>query len=635
MRNLFLLLFLIPLVASSQQKRDEFYELIKYKDSVLFPDSTVWYNSDRAFNTIDVFKKVTIVHFWDPNASDQDQALQEVLKLQADHQEVFLITVLKSDAVQTLSADNVNQLLQANGIYHPVAVFDDFEPLKPYEFDSYGSYVALLDYGSLFMSQSILEPKRTLPAAIDSLIKRVPKDIISKRITGFESYKVGVRTRNILDSTGAMAFDAKNGKLFVVDEFKNLIVVLDIDGRVIETIGNGTHGDRDGKFSASHFNQIGGIAFDEDKNLLYISDALNNKLKVADFETGRVETILGSGGESLISGQDINRTSGSIDQPGSLSYRRGSLWIAMDGDHQLYEYNTLTGIAKHRAGSGNRMLKLGDANSCSFLSMNEIHALDESKVLILDESNQQMLEFNVDSNMLTSSVSFDEMKKDKWINNFTLVDDAYYYTDALNNCIWKQEGSGVELFSGLSDAQHGYKDGKKSKARYWNPSAIIQMNKELLVADAFNGLLRTVSLKKSKSNTLKIYDYKNLFMYADPFGDKDILYHEEVNLKSEAINNLIIDLELPVGYSWDRSGRNEVRLTNMDGKELINGDPTKGYIEIDIESNEFFPNVIVQMYLTVKDPNGRVQFQSLVLNVPFVFSNSSSSTANTQFVPFQ
>jgi len=221
---------------------------------------------------------------------------------------------------------------------------------------------------------------------------------------------------------------------------------LDIDGRVIETIGNGTHGDRDGKFSASHFNQIGGIAFDEDKNLLYISDALNNKLKVADFETGQVETILGSGGESLISGQDVNRTSGSIDQPGSLSYRRGSLWIAMDGDHQLYEYNTLTGIAKHRAGSGNRMLKLGDANSCSFLSMNEIHALDESKVLILDESNQQMLEFNVDSNMLTSSVSFDEMKKDKWINNFTLVDDAYYYTDALNNCIWKQEGSGVELF---------------------------------------------------------------------------------------------------------------------------------------------------------------------------------------------
>ncbi|MGB1031765.1 MAG: hypothetical protein ACPGWM_04080 [Flavobacteriales bacterium] len=439
MRNLFLLLILLPLTIMAQKKKDEFYEMVRYKDSVMFPDSTVWYNSSKNFNTIDVFKKVTIVHFWDPSASDQEQALEEVLAMQEKHQEIFLITVLNPDIVEAKNPESVKQLLHENGIYHPVAVFNDFEALKPYEFDGFGSYVALLDYGQLFQYQSISDPNRKLAASVDSLISKVPKEFISKRITGFESFKQEVRTRNILDRSGAVAMDDKTGRLFVVDEFKNLILVLDLDGRVIETIGNGTVGDRDGKFSTVHFNHISGISFDPDKGVLYISDALNNKVKRADFESGLVETILGSGGESMISGQDVNGTSGAIDQPGSLCYSKESLWIAMDGDHQLYEYNTLTGLATWKAGSGNRMLKTGTAKNCSFMSMNQVHVTSNSKVQIFDESNQTMLEFDPITNSVAESISFEEFKKDKWIKNFTEVDGAFYFSDALNNCIWKQE----------------------------------------------------------------------------------------------------------------------------------------------------------------------------------------------------
>lgn len=636
MRYFFLLLILLPLsVVSQKKKSNAHYDLLTYGNSVTFPDSSVWYNTKQKFKTYDIKKKVTVIHFWDPSASDQLQSLSEVKELQDAHQEVFVITALKPGIAETKNAEKVRRLLHDQDIYHPVVVFDDYDSLSPYEFSGFGSYIALLENAQLFLEQGVSNPNRDVHSTIDSLIQKAGKKFINKRITGFESYKDDVRTRNVLDRTGQMTFDSKENRLFVVDEYKNLILVLDTDGRVIETIGNGTVGDRDGKFASAHFNQISSIAFDEDKNILYISDALNNKLKKANFESGQVETILGSGGESLISGKDVDGRSGAIDKPGALSYKDGLLWIAMDGDHQLYEFNTLTGRATWKAGSGNRLAAEGNAKNCSFESMNQVYALDKNQVMVLDESNQTMFVFNDSTQTLTRSVEFESLKQNKWIKAFEVVEDKIFYSDVLNECIWKSENGKITLFAGSGEGESGYKEGKKAKARFWNPSAIVKMNRDLIVADSFNGLLRTVSLKKGKTNTLKIYDYKNLFMYSDPFGQKDIVYHEEVSIKSAEVNNLTIDLELPQGYTWDRSGQNEVRISNMDGKEIINGDPSKGYIELDVTSDEFFPNVVVQMYLTTKDPDGKVQYQSLVLNIPFIFRNTGKASASTEYIPFQ
>ncbi|MEO0404195.1 MAG: hypothetical protein AAF193_04930, partial [Bacteroidota bacterium] len=424
-------------------------------------------------------------------------------------------------------------------------------------------------------------------------------------------------------------------RFFVVDAQKNRVIVIDETGRVIETIGNGATGNKAGRFPACQFNAISGLAYDSDQDVLYISDSNNHQVKKADFETGEVKVVLGSGKPSLIAGQKVTGVTGSIDFPGSLVFQDNLLFIAMNGDRQLYKFNTLTAEASLIAGSGNRKVKLGKGKDASFESMNQLFKLGDF-IGVLDVLNQQV--FSVSKEGEVQHQDFIEMaKKDypnAYISSVLMHESVMYLSDAMTGKILKIEEEEVKIFSGKGSETYGYNDGKSKKAKYRMISDLKIFGKELLAVDQGNGQIRRISLKKGKSTSLDLTDYKFIFMNFDPYGGESYAYTDVVPFSITERGVLTVDIQLPEGYSWDRSGRNEVYITEERGSVLTISDPTTGYIEVDVQPNAEFPNLSLQVFMTAKGPEDQVLFQAVVLSIPFDLKSGGPTEGGVVLTPF-
>lgn len=112
----------------------------------------------------------------------------------------------------------------------------------------------------------------------------------------------GSGLRGSLDGTGAAAtFNQPEalcvdlaGNVYVADQGNNKIRKITPQGVVSTLAGNGTAGLQDGKFTASEFNQPGGIAIDKSGNL-FVGDTGNNVIRKIVPNTGLVITYAGTG----------------------------------------------------------------------------------------------------------------------------------------------------------------------------------------------------------------------------------------------------------------------------------------------------------------------------------------------------
>ncbi|MDP4587352.1 MAG: hypothetical protein NWS86_04165, partial [Flavobacteriales bacterium] len=66
MKYFFLILLFISTAIHAQRDKEALRQ-INEKTKVYIPESADWYNVRQAFNTLDVRKKVIIIHFWDPS----------------------------------------------------------------------------------------------------------------------------------------------------------------------------------------------------------------------------------------------------------------------------------------------------------------------------------------------------------------------------------------------------------------------------------------------------------------------------------------------------------------------------------------------------------------------------------------
>lgn len=637
MRKLiFFILFIICGLATNAQRKDILDRFWKSKNAVAIPDSARWYNTYGSINTYEPKGKIILLHFWDPNAQDHQRVLQEVVEIDKKHRSVLLFSVLKSGIPQSKTDESVEQTLRHYGVLHPVAVFEDFESLKPFELQSWGDYCVLLDNGRLFKTQYVGDPIRDVSQSVDSLATG-SKEGLNQQYSEFEGTGKKSTIKSVLDQPTLIEIDAKEQRLFVVDASKNQILVLDMDGRIIETIGNGVKGDKTGKFQICRFNRISGIAYDENTEVLYISDAGNHQVKKAEMQTGRVSAILGSGSPSLIAPKEVQGTGGAIDSPGQLQIVDQEMWIAMDGDHALYQMNLITGKALKIAGNGSRVMSNGAPNDAGFASMNDLILMPDSNIGIFDQSNQVLQVWDRESELIKES-EFIAKAKEKNPNTFITAlhnhKGQLWYFDTDASVLNVVDDGNVVAKLGSGTGEQGIRDGKKTKARWMQVSDMASFRDDIYVLDEQAGLMKLVQTKKQKSKTVQVYDYRNIFMYNDPYGEKNFKYQDEVKLNYTGNPVVTVDIQLPDGYKWDRSGKNAAVMVEAKGSRLLTTDPTTGYIEMEIAPDEQFPNVKIQLFMSAKDENEKVKFQSVVLTIPFDFQTNGPDDVETDFEAF-
>jgi hypothetical protein len=113
------------------------------------------------------------------------------------------------------------------------------------------------------------------------------------------SPRSGARERiAALDEPTAMALDPIERRLFIVERGRHRVVQVSLtDGSVAPVAGIGERGfSGDGADARlARFNRPDGVAFDHDRQLLYIADTDNHRVRRVHLPTGQITTVAGTG----------------------------------------------------------------------------------------------------------------------------------------------------------------------------------------------------------------------------------------------------------------------------------------------------------------------------------------------------
>ncbi|PKA65072.1 riboflavin kinase [Apostasia shenzhenica] len=302
---------------------------------------------------------------------------------------------------------------------------------------------------------------------------------------------------------GKLAIDVFNDRLFISDSNHNRIVVTDLDGNFLVQVGSsGEEALRDGSFDDACFNRPQGLAYSPMKNTLYVADTENHALREVDFVNGTVTTIAGNGnkGSDYVGGG--KGTSQVLNSPWDVCYNSTNemVYIAMAGQHQIWEHSTSDGITRCFSGDGfERNLNGSSSASTSFAQPSGISispADSESssiRALYLKTGGTTLLAGGdpIFPDNLFRFGDHDGVGSDALFQHPLGVicgsDGQIYITDSYNHKF-------ILIVVLKSSKQHGNyaKDIKLSE-----PSGIVEArNGRLLIADTNNSIIRYLDLNR-------------------------------------------------------------------------------------------------------------------------------------------
>jgi hypothetical protein len=147
--------------------------------------------------------------------------------------------------------------------------------------------------------------------------------------------------------------DAASGRLFISDSGHHRIVVADLTGKLIATIGSGQQGAKDGDFATVQFDHPQGMVLRGET--LYVADTENHLLRKVDLKSKNVTTIAGIGQQARGPWPGIKRDENApggyalpdrfvgkpretaLNSPWDLWIHGKDLYIAMAGPHQIWK----------------------------------------------------------------------------------------------------------------------------------------------------------------------------------------------------------------------------------------------------------------------------------------------------------
>lgn len=222
--------------------------------------------------------------------------------------------------------DNGLQLWKHIGcqIWPTVLVFgSDFVPLYIFEGENH------IQHLELFL-QAILNFYKSNVRAITT--KTSPDDFNSNQTT----------TKSTRFTYPSHVCVTSNGQICISFAGSNQLILCEVDGKVLEIVGNGHPGLADGDIQQAEFDSPHGLV--EFNSCVYVADTNNHAIRVFDPASRRVLTLIGTGrlGNDKIGG--LKRSQQPIASPWDLCITESPfdhktvLLISMAGQHQIWAY---------------------------------------------------------------------------------------------------------------------------------------------------------------------------------------------------------------------------------------------------------------------------------------------------------
>jgi len=211
----------------------------------------------------------------------------------------------------------------------------------------------------------------------------------------------GGPVRNALLSQPNMTTVDSQGNLYVMDQRNERVRKIDANGMINTVVGNGIAGfagdggpplDAELNLPAGPNPQPAGYLVFDSQGRLYISDALNNRIRRVDFGKNIIETIAGTG-EKSFGGDDGPAIDASFNNPRDIAFGPdGRLYVADEFNNRIRAIDMTTGIITTVAGNGTQGFS-GDGGPATAASFNRPAGIDfdaEGHLYIADTYNYRI-----------------------------------------------------------------------------------------------------------------------------------------------------------------------------------------------------------------------------------------------------
>ncbi|MBX3279877.1 MAG: redoxin domain-containing protein [Acidobacteria bacterium] len=485
-----------------------------------FPAGMEWLNTEKQLSLRELRGKIVLLDFWTYCCINCIHIIPDLKKLEAKYANQLVVVGVHSAKFTTeKGTDNIRQAILRYEIEHPVVNDRDFEIWNSYTARAWPTLVLINPRGKIVGAHS--------GEGIYDLFDRIIGDMttyfrakgeLDEKPVSFRLEKT-MAPPSLLRFPGKVLADEKGKRLFISDSNNNRILVTTLDGDLLDVIGDGDVGVRDGSFAEAEFNKPQGLALDGDA--LYVCDTENHLIRRVDLKARTVTTLAGTGEQARRYNEPGVGASVALNSPWDAVVHEGKLYVAMAGPHQLWVVDLKTREARPYAGSGRENNVDGSLLDAALAQPSGI-TTDGKNLYFADSEVSAVRAASLPpGNAVTTIVGkglFDFGDIDGTGDTVRLqhplgvvyVDGRLYVADTYNHKIKQIDIRKRESRTYAGTRTRGARDGERNKAQFNEPGGISATSDALFLADTNNHLIRRIDLKSGQVTTLELKGLEKL-----------------------------------------------------------------------------------------------------------------------------
>lgn len=602
-----------------------------------------WLNSDKPLSLAALKGKIVLLDFWTYGCINCIHIIPDLKKLEAKYpNNLVVIGVHSAKFENEKDTENIRKIILRYGIEHPVVNDADFKIWESYTVNAWPTQV-LIDPNGYIVGQVSGEGNYD---AIDGAIAKTIEESRKKGELNETPLKLALEKAKVgnlpLAFPGKVLADEKSNRLFIADSNHNRIVVTDLNGKLLETIGDGEAALIDGDFAKSAFNRPQGLALDGEN--LYVADTENHAIRKINLKNKQVETISGDGKQAAWRSTGGEAKTSRLSSPWDLAKVGNALYIAMAGMHQIWKLDLEKQTVAPYAGTSAEARLDAPINNAAFAQPSGIVS-DGKKLWIADSESNIIREIDLQKETVETLVGGDLFEfgdKDGEGDDVrlqhplgvTMYDGKVLIADTYNHRIKQLDTQKRTVKTFLGTGKSGQTDGANSQ--FYEPGGLTVANGKLYVADTNNQAVRVVDLKTKQVSTLKIEGLKSpVEAINETAGGSPNLKELKAEMQTIAVNSqnsLVINIVLPTGFHLNTDAPNRYEILAEDAKSLKITNP-KGKLDKlpfslpfqATQNGETKLNAKFVLYYCREDNTGECLIKTLAWQIPVKIAEKGES----------
>lgn len=478
-----------------------------------FPKGLDWFNTPKPLTLADLKGKVVLLDFWTFCCINCMHVIPDLKKLEAKYpNELVVVGVHSAKFDNEKISGNIKASILRYELKHPVV--NDHEMLlwRQYGVSSWPTIAVLDPEGRVVLQVAGEGNYDILDEAIGELIRIGERD--GKLVRGSFELKQesdGMESEMLRFPGKVRAYP---DRLIIADSNHNRILVTNLAGEILETIGSGNEGREDGTFAEAQFNHPQGIALDGD--FIYIADTENHLLRKADLKNRVVETIAGTGQQALGRYPGGKALEVPLNSPWDIVKHGDDFYVAMAGAHQIWVYRPKKkAVVEPLAGNGGESIVDGSFRSSAFSQPSGLASDGKNRIYVADSEVSAVRFIDLKAEEVETLVGtglFDFGDQDGKFGaarfqhclGIEVKGDKVYLADTYNDRIKELDLARGKVRSIFGTGKEGFRDGKAGEAQFYEPGGLSVLEDKLYVADTNNHKIRVCDLKTGEVTTLVI-----------------------------------------------------------------------------------------------------------------------------------